>query len=99
MLRKTLAPLIAANAAYDGWSNDAVRFAAREAGIALDTVGNSSRSLRLASKQRTKQHEFSSELKAAVALVHDRPRYDALLKPPSGYVVPQKTTPLTAGGN
>jgi ubiquinone biosynthesis protein COQ9 len=38
VLRKTLAPLIAANAAFDGWSNDAVRFAAREAGIDEDVA-------------------------------------------------------------
>lgn len=37
-LRATLAPLIAANAAFDGWSNEAVRFAAQGAGIDEDVA-------------------------------------------------------------
>lgn len=37
-LRAVLAPLIAANAAFDGWSNSAVRSAARQAGIDEDVA-------------------------------------------------------------
>lgn len=45
-----------------------LELAAREAGIAVDTLTGSSRGdLRLASKQRTKQHQFTAELKQKIA--------------------------------
>ncbi|NUO52298.1 MAG: protein kinase [Polyangiaceae bacterium] len=44
-----------------------LELAAREAGIKFDTMSGSSKSLLLASKQRTKQHEFTTELKEKIA--------------------------------
>ncbi len=44
-----------------------LELAAREAGIKLDSMSGSSKSLHLASKQRTKQHEFTTELKQKIA--------------------------------
>jgi len=49
-----------------------ISLAAREAGIALDTIHVAQKGqLRLASKQRTKQHEFTPELKARIASIPD----------------------------
>ncbi len=44
-----------------------LELAAREAGIKFDSMSSSSKSLHLASKQRTKQHEFTTELKEKIA--------------------------------
>ncbi len=47
-----------------------LELAARAAGISVDMLGGSSRGdLRLASKQRTKQHEFTADLKAKIASI------------------------------
>ncbi|MBL9023690.1 MAG: protein kinase [Myxococcales bacterium] len=47
-----------------------LELAAREAGIAVDTLSGSARGdLRLASKQRTKQHQFTAELKQKIASI------------------------------
>ncbi len=52
-----------------------IHLAARDAGIAVDTLhGASKGQLRLASKQRTKQHEFTPELRAKIDSIPDPSR-------------------------
>ena len=82
-----------------------LELAAREAGIAIDTLSGSSRGdLRLASKQRTKQHQFTAELKQKIATMTpaagaSRPitAYEEIpaggLKPPPAAPPPNRPSP------